>query len=241
MIILPAIDLKGGRCVRLRQGRAEDAVVYSDDPVEMARRWRDEGAEWLHVVDLDGAFQGRPAHLAVLRAIAREIAVPIEFGGGLRTDADIEAVLGAGARRAILGTRACAEPEQVGALAARFGDRLAVGIDARDGRVQVKGWTETTAMTAADLARRMEGMGIRCLIYTDTSRDGMLAGVNAAAMDAMCAAVACDVIASGGVTSAGDVRALRALRRANLAGAIVGKALYEGRVTLPALREAACA
>lgn len=240
MIILPAIDLKGGRCVRLRQGRAEDAVVYSDDPVDMARRWRDEDAQWLHVVDLDGAFQGRPAHLAVLRAITQTISIPVEYGGGLRSDADIEAVLGAGARRAILGTRASAAPDQLKALASRFGDRLAVGIDARDGKVQVKGWTETTAQSATDLARRMEEAGVRCLIYTDTSRDGMLAGVNAAAMDAMCAAVSCEVIASGGVTSVEDVRALRALRRPNLAGAIVGKALYEGRVTLPELRGAAC-
>lgn len=240
MIILPAIDLKDGRCVRLRQGRAEDVVVYSDDPVKMARQWRDEGAEWLHVVDLDGAFEGKPAHLGVLRAIAQAISIPIEFGGGLRTDADIEGVLEAGARRAILGTRAWTEPETLRRLVGRFGDRLAVGIDARAGQVQVKGWTETTAMSAMDLARRMEGMGVRCLIYTDTARDGMLSGVNARALDAMCGAVSCSVIASGGVSSVEDVQALRALGRSNLAGAIVGKALYEGRVTLPQLREAAC-
>jgi len=241
MIILPAIDLKDGRCVRLRQGRAEDETVYSDDPVEMARRWRGEGAEWLHVVDLDGAFRGNPMHLAVLRSMVQAVSIPIEFGGGLRSDSDVEHVLEAGARRAILGTRAWAEPDKLQALAARFGDRLAVGIDAREGQVQVKGWTETTAQSALDLARRMDGIGIRCLIYTDTARDGMLAGVNASAMDAMCGAVSCSVIASGGVSSAEDVRALRALGRPNLAGAIVGKALYEGRVTLAGLREAACA
>jgi len=240
MIIIPAIDLKDGRCVRLRQGRAEDMVVYSEDPVKMAGRWRDEGAEWLHVVDLDGAFQGRPVHVELIGRIVRFAGIPVEVGGGLRTDTDIESVLEAGARRAILGTRAWAEPDILRGLVARFGDRLAVGIDARDGQVQVKGWTESTAMSALELGRRMEGMGVRCLIYTDTARDGMLAGVNAVAMDALCAAVSCSVIASGGVSSVADVQALRALRHPNLVGAIVGKALYEGRVTLSQLREAAC-
>lgn len=240
MIILPAIDLKDGRCVRLRQGRAEEAVVYSDDPVEVAARWRDEGAEWLHVVDLDGAFQGRPAHLSVLRSIAKAASLPIEFGGGLRADADVEAALEAGARRAILGTRAVAEPEALRQMVRRFGERLAVGIDARDGQVQVKGWTETTSQSAVEFARRMEGLGVCCLIYTDTARDGMLTGINTVAVEAVCKAVTCSVIASGGVSSADDVRALKTLQQPHLTGVIVGKALYEGRVTLSELREAAC-
>lgn len=241
MIILPAIDLKDGRCVRLRQGRAEDAVIYSDDPVEMARRWRDEGAQWLHVVDLDGAFQGKPAHTELIIQMVQAFGGPVEVGGGLREDADVDRLVQAGVRRAILGTRAGAEPEVLKHLVDRFGAHVAVGLDARDGRVQVRGWTETTGQTVVPLARTMEAAGVRTLIYTDTARDGMLGGVNAAAMDNLCAAVTCEVIASGGVTAAKDIRALRALNRPNLVGAIVGKALYDGRVTLAVLQEAACA
>lgn len=235
LAIYPAIDLQGGRCVRLRQGRADDATVYSDDPVATAKRWEAEGATHLHVVDLDGAFRGRPVHAGVIGRIAAAVRIPVQTGGGLRTDDDVDRILAAGAARAILGTRACADPDALRRLAARHGERLAVGIDARDGRVQVRGWTETLDLRAADLARTAEACGVRALIYTDTSRDGMLGGVNAAAMDALCAAVTCEVIASGGVSSAEDVRALRALGRANLRGAIVGKALYEGRATLPDL------
>jgi len=238
-LILPAIDLKGGRCVRLRQGRAEDETVYAADPVEVARRWVAEGAEYLHVVDLDGAFAGRPAHLAHLARIAASVAVPVQFGGGLRTDDDLARVLDAGAARAIVGTRALGAPAEIARLAARHGPRLAVGIDARDGRVQVRGWTETTDVAATDLARRMADCGVATLIHTDTSRDGMLAGVAAAATAAVCRAAACRVVASGGVTSPADVRALRALGCPNLEGAIVGKALYEGAVALDALRRAA--
>lgn len=240
MIILPAIDLKGGRCVRLRQGRAEEATVYADDPVKVAVRWQAEGAGWLHVVDLDGAFQGRPVHTKLILRMAAAVRIPIEVGGGLRTDEDVEALLSEGIRRVILGTRAWQEPEALQRLVDRFGDRVAVGIDAREGRVQVRGWTETTGQTATDLARRLEQIGIACLVYTDTARDGMLSGVPTNAVDRLCGAVGCSVIASGGVASAADVRALRALNRKNLIGVIVGKALYEGRVTLNELKEAAC-
>ena len=239
LTILPAIDLKDGRCVRLRQGRAEEQTVYSDDPAAMAAHWRAEGAEWLHVVDLDGAFQGRPVHLEALRRIVAAAGVPVEAGGGLRTDADIERVLETGVARVILGTRACAAPEELRRLAGRHGERLAVGIDARDGFVQVKGWTETTALRAVELARRVDAEGVRTLIVTDTSRDGMLEGTNVESMGEICAAVACRVIASGGVSSVADVRALAALGRPNLAGAIVGKALYEGAVRLRELTDAA--
>lgn len=235
MLIIPAIDLKGGKCVRLRQGRADDAVVYSGDPVAMARRWVEEGAKYLHVVDLDGAFQGRPAHTEVIGQIVRAIDIPVEVGGGLRTDEDVRALLAVGVDRAIVGTRAWAEPEALQRLAGQFGRQLAVGIDARDGRVQVKGWVETTEQLATDLARKAESMGVECIIYTDTSKDGMMAGTNVRAMDEMCGAVTCSVIASGGVTSRTDAEALRGLKRRNLVGAIVGKALYEGRVTLKEL------
>jgi phosphoribosylformimino-5-aminoimidazole carboxamide ribotide isomerase len=201
----------------------------------MARRWVEEGAKYLHVVDLDGAFQGRPAHTEVIGQIVRAIDIPVEVGGGLRTDEDVRALLAVGVDRAIVGTRAWAEPETLQRLAGQFGRQLAVGIDARDGRVQVKGWVETTEQLATDLARKAEAMGVECIIYTDTSKDGMMAGTNVRAMDEMCGAVTCSVIASGGVTSRTDAEALRGLKRRNLVGAIVGKALYEGRVTLKEL------
>ncbi|MCX7008438.1 MAG: 1-(5-phosphoribosyl)-5-[(5-phosphoribosylamino)methylideneamino]imidazole-4-carboxamide isomerase [Kiritimatiellaeota bacterium] len=236
--IFPAIDLKGGRCVRLRQGRAEDATVYSDDPAAMAQQWKKLGAEWLHVVDLDGAFQGASAHREVLRKIAAA-GVPVEVGGGLRTQEAIEAVLADGARRAIVGTIAWEEPRVLEHLILRFGEQLVLGIDARNGRVQIKGWTETTDLPAVDLARRADSCGVHTIIYTDTATDGMLQGPNCAAMDMLCRSVSCDVIASGGISTAADIRKLRALKRPNLVGAIVGNALYENRVTLPELIEAA--
>lgn len=233
--IFPAIDLKGGKCVRLLQGRADAETVYGDDPVAMAKRWVDEGATWLHVVDLDGAFEGRPAHTAVIRRIVEAVPVPVQVGGGLRTDAHLVELKQAGVRRMILGTRAWEDPDSLAELASRHGDALAVGIDARDGLVQIRGWTETTGITAVDLARKADAMGVRTLIVTDTATDGMLEGVNAKAMDEICRAVNCQVIASGGVSTAQDVTTLKALGRTNLIGAIVGKALYEGRVTLKEL------
>lgn len=239
LTIIPAIDLKGGRCVRLRQGQPDQESVYSADPEEMARRWHAAGAEWLHVVDLDGAFRGRPAHLDVIARIARAIPIPVELGGGLRTDADLDAALACGVARVVLGTRAWAEPEALQRLVKRYGEQLAVGLDARDGRVQVKGWLETTGVLAVDLARRADEMGVRTLICTDTATDGMLTGPNVRAMETLCRAVSCSVIASGGVASAEDVRALRRVGCPNLAGVIVGKALYEGRVEFRDLKEAA--
>ena len=236
--IIPAIDLKDGRCVRLKQGVAEAVTVYSGDPVEMARRWEAEGARYLHVVDLDGAFKGVPSHTEVIGRIVKAVKIPVEVGGGLRTDEDIRRLLELGADRAVIGTRAFAEPDDMGRLAKQFGARLAVGIDARDGRVQVKGWVETTELKAIDLAGMLDQAGIRTIICTDTSRDGMMAGVNVSAMDKLCAGVKARVIASGGVTTEEDVKKLVAIRRGNLAGVIVGKALYEGRVTLAGLTAA---
>lgn len=239
--ILPAVDLKGGKCVRLCQGRADDETVYGEDPAAQAREWVRQGAAWLHVVDLDGAFQGRPAHLDVIGQMVAAAGIPVECGGGLRTDADLDALLARGVRRAILGTRALERVEELAALAQRFGERLAVGIDARDGLVQVKGWTETSRTTAVELAARAAAAGVRTIIYTDTATDGMLRGPNFAGNAELCDAVGpdCRVIASGGITTADDIRRLRALGKANLAGAIVGKALYEGRTTLPDLLAAA--
>ncbi|MCX6998497.1 MAG: 1-(5-phosphoribosyl)-5-[(5-phosphoribosylamino)methylideneamino]imidazole-4-carboxamide isomerase [Kiritimatiellaeota bacterium] len=235
--IFPAIDLQDGRCVRLRQGRAEDSTTYSDDPVGMAQHWAAEGATWLHVVDLDGAFQGQPAHRDLIRRIVQAVRIPVEVGGGLRTEADIEAALADGVQRVIVGTLAWEVPELMEHLVDRFGPRLAVGLDARDGRVQVKGWTETTDLSAADLARHADALGVQTIIYTDTATDGMLEGPNVGAVKKICASVACAVIASGGIRSADDLCALRALECPNLAGAIVGTALYEGHIALRDLEQ----
>lgn len=239
MIVIPAIDLKGGRCVRLAQGRADDEKVYSEDPAAMARRWVEAGAERLHVVDLDGAFEGAPVHGDAIESIVRAVDVPVEVGGGLRTDADIEATLGRGVRNAVIGTRAIAEQAELRRLVERFGNRLWVGIDARDGFVQVKGWVETTQLHATELAAKIAAAGVSTLIYTDTATDGMMGGVNLAATREICEAVGCRVIASGGVSSTADIVALRTLSCANLAGAIVGRALYENAVSLESLISAA--
>jgi phosphoribosylformimino-5-aminoimidazole carboxamide ribotide isomerase len=237
MNIYPAIDLKGGQCVRLRQGRADAVSVYSSDPVAMARRWAEDGGDWLHVVDLDGAFSGHPVHQREVAAMVAAIGIPVEVGGGIRTDEDIRMMLGKGVRRVILGTRACAEPETLGALVKEFGEAVAVGIDARNGKVQVKGWVETTDVTAVELATRVSKVGVRTIIYTDTATDGMLTGPNLEGVRTLCAAVECDVIASGGISCAEDVARLKELKLSNLAGVIVGKALYEGTVTVAGLKK----
>jgi len=235
--ILPAIDLKGGQCVRLRQGCADDATVYGSDPVAQACEWAAQGATWLHVVDLDGAFQGKPAHLAVIGEMVKAAGIPVECGGGLRSDSDLEALLACGVSRAILGTRALEHMDELAVLAAKYGEHLAVGIDARDGFVQVKGWTETSRTTAVDLAKRAADAGLKTIIYTDTATDGMLRGPNFSGSAELCDAVGggCQVIASGGITTADDITRLRALKRGNLAGAIVGKALYENRTSIAEL------
>jgi len=238
MLVIPAIDLKGGKCVRLLQGRAEDETVYSDDPVSMARQWAGQGAEYLHVVDLDGAFEGRPVHTETIRRIVGAIDIPVEVGGGLRADAHVRELVGAGVDRAIIGTRAFADPDALASLVAEFGERLAVGIDARGGLVQVKGWVETTTTTAVALAARADGLGVRTIIYTDTATDGMLRGPNVEAMAELAGAVACNVVASGGVSTPDDVRALGALGLPNLRSCIVGKALYEGTSSLAELAAA---
>ena len=247
MIVFPAIDLRRGRCVRLQQGRAEDETVFGDDPAAVARRWVAQGAAWLHVVNLDGAFgdstqeTGMPVNLQRLeeiRAAAPE--TPIQFGGGVRSLADIDIVLGLGASRVILGTVAVQDPDLVGEALGRFGaSRIVVGIDARDGRVATHGWRQTSDMTALSLARAMGQQGVMRIVYTDISRDGMLSGVNVAATAALAADTGLNVIASGGVASLEDVMNLKARTEARIEGVIIGQALYTGAVSLPAvIREA---
>lgn len=232
MTIFPAIDIKDGKCVRLRQGVAQDMKVYGKDPVAMARQWRKAGAEALHVVDLDGAFTGRPCHTDLIGQIAAAVDIPVQVGGGLRSDANVRALLSRGIERVVIGTRAFDDPGAVVRLAAEFGARLAVGIDARDGWVQVKGWVETTRTRATDLALHMASQGVHTLIYTDILTDGMLSGPNREAIAELCDAVDCRVVASGGVSRVDDVKALAALARPNLEGVVIGKALYEGTVSL---------
>lgn len=236
MIIYPAIDIKGGRCVRLTQGRADQETVYAENPAEVAAEFKAAGSAWVHVVDLDGAFAGEPANLAAVQAILA-VGMKVQLGGGLRTRAAVERVLAAGVSRAVIGTRAAESEAFVGELVAAYGDRIAVGIDAKDGKVAVKGWVDTTGLGVIAFAQRMAALGVGTLIYTDIGTDGMLTGPNFSAQEAMLQAVPARVIASGGVSRREDVVKLAELSRryANLDGVIVGKALYEGRVQLPDL------
>lgn len=240
MIILPAIDLKDGKCVRLRQGRADEATVYGDDPAAQAKDWRDQGGRELHVVDLDGAFDGAPRHAAVIAEIIKAFGGPVEVGGGIRTPDDLRAVIEAGAARAVIGSAALEDPEFLSAAVELYGDKIAVGIDARNGFVQTKGWVNTTDVMATELARAVSRIGVKTIIYTDTATDGMLGGPNLTQMAAICdAAPACQITASGGVSSPYDIESLKGLERRNLRAAIVGKALYDGRTTLKELNVAA--
>ena len=225
MIIIPAIDLKGGQCVRLVQGEKERSTVYSQNPAEVARKWQAAGAQWIHVVDLDGAFAGSPQNLDSLRAILAAIDTPVEFGGGLRTDADVDAVIELGVSRAIIGTRAAVSPQWMGELCRRHPGRIAAGIDARDGMVALAGWVEASSIKAVDLAKQMAGLGVSAIIFTDISKDGMLSGPNFNATQALAEAVPVPVIASGGVSSLDDVRRLTTMK---VHAAIIGKALYTG-------------
>ena len=240
MVILPAIDLKDGKCVRLRQGRAEDVTVYGDDPAAQAKDWRDQGGRELHVVDLDGAFAGTPKHAEVIRRIIEAFGGPVEVGGGLRTPEALAAVIDAGAARAIIGSAALEDPEFLAQAVELYGEKIAVGIDAKDGFVQTKGWVETTKTQATELASAVAKLGVKTIIYTDTATDGMLGGPNLTQMAAICdAAPTCQITASGGVSSPYDVENLKSLGRANLRAAIVGKALYDGRTTLREMNNAA--
>jgi phosphoribosylformimino-5-aminoimidazole carboxamide ribotide isomerase len=228
MLLYPAIDLMDGEVVRLERGEAARKTIYGTDPVAMAKKWEAAGADWIHLVDLDAAFDGISRNLEVIKAITKAVSVPCELGGGMRDAASIEAGLAAGVSRVIIGTKA-AEPDFLATMAATFGpDRLAVGIDAKDGKVAIKGWVETMELTALDLAREVVTTGIRTIIYTDIATDGMLQGPNIGAMREMAAAVSCDLIASGGVSGPEDVRQLATVP--GLHGVIIGRALYEGRM-----------
>jgi|ERR1035437_7960686 phosphoribosylformimino-5-aminoimidazole carboxamide ribotide isomerase len=236
MIIYPAIDIKGGRCVRLTQGRADAETVYAENPAEVAAQFRDAGAAWVHVVDLDGAFAGEPQNLAAVQAIAA-LGMKVQLGGGLRTRAAIERAFGFGVSRVVIGTRAVDNDHFVGEIVQAFGEKIAVGLDAKNGIVAVKGWVASSGMSALEAARRMDVLGVRTLIHTDIGTDGMLTGPNYQAQEAMLRAGKYRVIASGGVSRREDVVKLAELARryANLDGVIVGKALYEKRVELPDL------
>jgi phosphoribosylformimino-5-aminoimidazole carboxamide ribotide isomerase len=234
MLVIPAIDLKDGQCVRLRQGRMDDATVFSDDPVAMAAHWVAQGARRLHLVDLNGAFAGAPVNGDAVRAIARAHPdLPIQIGGGIRSADTIEAYLGAGVCYVIIGTKAVKDPDFVTRVCRDFPDRIIVGIDARDGRVATEGWAEVTEVRAVDLARRFAADGVSAIVYTDIERDGMLGGVNLDATLAV-AAAGIPVIASGGVTNLEDIRALRKVAGRGILGAITGRAIYEGTLDLAA-------
>ncbi len=240
MIVIPAIDLQGGRCVRLVEGRPDSATVFGEDPVAMARRWAERGARRLHVVDLDGAFAGAPRHAAVIRAMVDAVpAVPVEVGGGLRDLVTVEAALGTGARWAILGTAAALETPVLVAACARWPGRILVGIDAVDGRVAVRGWTDVLPLGAPELARRASAAGAAGLIYTDVRRDGTGRGPNLEATAALAATAPVPVIASGGIGGVDDLVRLAAIP--NVVGAIVGRALYTGAVDLGAAMAAVLA
>ena len=237
MNIYPAIDLKDNACVRLLQGRMEDATVYGKDPAQMARRWVAEGARWLHVVDLDGAFAGESVNLPAIRAIVAAAGIPVQLGGGIRTMEQIDRMLRqVGVQRVILGTAAIEEPDLVEKAVQRYGERIAVGIDASHGRVAVRGWAEATAVSPVELGQKMVALGIQTIIYTDISRDGMLTGPNFEATQALIKATGAQVIVSGGVASLADIRCSRSI---GAEGVILGRAIYTGAVALgQALKEA---
>ena len=229
MLLIPAIDLKDGKCVRLRQGKMEDATVFSDDPVAVARRWVEAGARRLHIVDLDGAFAGKPRNAPVVRAIAESFPdLPIQVGGGIRDEETIDTYLDAGVRYVIIGTRAVTNPHFVNEICAEFPGHVIVGLDARDGKVAIDGWSKLSHHDAADLARQFEEDGVEAIVYTDIRRDGMMSGVNVEATVSLAQAIHIPVVASGGITNLDDVRRLCAVAEEGIAGAITGRALYEG-------------
>lgn len=230
MLILPAIDLKDGRCVRLLRGDASTETVFSSDPVDVAIRWRDQGGEYLHVVDLDGAFEGEPRHFDMVAQIAGTGGLPVQVGGGIRTRDTVQRYLDAGVDRVIIGTRAVESPEWLAGLCDEFPGRIVAGVDARDGRVAVRGWVEVSEITALDFADRLSSMKLRAIVFTDISRDGTLGGPAVESTEDFAQQVGVPVIASGGVGTVEDVRRLAALP---IEGIIIGRALYSGSVSLP--------
>jgi phosphoribosylformimino-5-aminoimidazole carboxamide ribotide isomerase len=230
VILFPAIDLKDGQCVRLKQGDMGQATVFNDDPAAQAASFEAQGFQWLHVVDLDGAFAGKPMNAAAVEAILARVAFPVQLGGGIRDMATVEGWLRKGVRRVIIGTAAVRDPGFVKEAAKAFPGQVAVGIDARDGYVAVEGWAETSALAADDLGRRFEDAGVAAIVYTDIARDGMLQGINWDGTIALANALTIPVIASGGLASMADIERLCAPDAAILEGAITGRALYDGRI-----------
>ncbi|MBQ7402108.1 MAG: 1-(5-phosphoribosyl)-5-[Lentisphaeria bacterium] len=241
MLIVPAIDIRGGKCVRLFQGDYNQETVYNDFPAEQAKKFQDDGAVLIHLVDLDGAKAGKPVNLDVVRSICSAVTIPCELGGGIRTIEDAKAAFEAGVYRVILGTTACENPHLVKDFISAFGaDRVVMGIDAKSGRVAVKGWLETSSIDVFDLIAKLEELGVTRFIYTDISTDGALSGPNLDSVAAVCSRIPrCGVIASGGISGVADIRNLKELGKANLEGVIVGKALYAGKTTFRELDEAA--
>lgn len=232
MLVIPAIDLKGGQVVRLSQGDPSRQIAYSDDPVAMAKRWEGEGASILHLVDLDGAFAGTPQQLAVVAQVTRSVTIPVQLGGGLRTLAALEQAFASGIERAVLGTAAIENAGLLREAAETYPGRILLGIDAKNGKVAVRGWAEATELLAADLAIRAADLPLAAIIYTDIERDGMLTGPNLDALRRMAEAARHPIIASGGIGTLDDVRKLARLEPSIVIGALVGKALYEGRFSL---------
>ena len=229
MLLIPAIDLKEGKCVRLRQGRMEDNTIFSDDPVAVAGRWVDAGARRLHLVDLDGAFAGKPRNAEVINAIVRAYPnVPVQIGGGIRDEDTIQAYLEAGVEYVIIGTKAVSEPHFVRDVAIEFPGHIIVGLDAKDGKVAIDGWSKLSRHDVIDMAKKFEAQGVSAIIYTDISRDGMMQGVNVEATAKLAREITIPVIASGGITNIDDIRALGEVAHEGIMGAITGRAIYEG-------------
>jgi len=233
MLIIPAIDLKDGKCVRLRQGRMEEETVFADDPLDMAQRWVDAGARRLHLVDLNGAFAGQPVNTQVIRRIADAFPdVPIQLGGGIRDEDTVQLYLDAGVQYVIIGTKAVSAPHFINDLCLEFPGHIIVGLDARDGKVAIDGWSKLSNHDVIDMAQHFERDGVEAIVYTDISRDGMMRGVNVEATVKMASEISTPVIASGGISTLDDIKALRAVEEEGIMGAIIGRALYEGSIDL---------
>ena len=240
MLIIPAIDIKDGKCVRLRQGRMEDNTIFSDDPVAMAERWVQAGARRLHLIDLNGAFAGKPVNAKVIGAIARAYPdLPIQVGGGIRDEDTIQAYLEAGVRYVILGTKAVNVPHFVSDVCTEFPGHIIVGLDAKDGKVAIDGWSKLSGHDVTDLAQKYQNDGVEAIIYTDIGRDGMLSGVNVEATLRLAQAITIPVIASGGITDLEDIRRLCAVAGNDIVGAITGRAIYEGTLDFAAAQKLA--
>lgn len=233
MLVIPAIDLRNGKCVRLVQGKANAETIFSDDPVAMAINWQEKGAKFLHLVDLDGAFTGTPKNLDIISKIVESVNIPVEMGGGIRDQKTLENVFKAGVKIAILGTKALTDPDFTKAMCKEYDEAIAVGIDAKDGIVAIHGWTESGGKSAIEMAVEMRDLGVKTIIYTDIKRDGMLTGPNISATKKILLAVSgVNVIASGGVSSIEDIKALKKIEIYGVKGVIIGKALYTGNIQL---------